>query len=777
MHSSHQVLLSCGWLALFGVNPVLAQSAQPVANGVATGTRLQNQAQGVSGPNEPADSRQLEEIIVTAEKREEGAQHVPAVVLAVSQDTLSRAGIRDFADLNKALPDVQIDDIVGATNITIRGVRESSAGPTSDSPTAVHLDGIYIPRATGLNGMFYDLARIEELPGPQGTLYGRNATGGVINLIANKPTDEFGGNVEVEMGNIGLYRVSGAINLPVTADFALRGAVHILHNDGYISGGFNNTDQKGGRLTARWNISPDVTLQMGADIESAKTKGPAQVLVANTYPSLGGPPTVAPAPSDPFRLNPVLYPLGALSSSENDETYGAMTQLDYDLGFATLTAEFGVRKLILNTNQLNLGQVPEPVPITTVGTATTPAYSTSYSGEVRLASSSKVPLQWVGGLYYFNEKNGGTFCLHGDVNDPTCVIEIANPFQRTRAYAVFGQGVYTPPILDQKLHLTLGGRYNDEHKNAAAFTTAVFANQGAGGYLDNEPNLHATFSSTNYKAEVSYDVTPDSLIYALNATGFRAGGFAYGLTPEYKPETIMAEEIGSKNRLLDNSLQVNVAAYHYIYRNQETNVTSPPPPGIPIPFSDLSVQSIGEAEYYGVGLDLEYAVTLNDRVATNIQYENAKYVRFVIPPAYVTSQPIGLNGVPTGEPPGSQTGLQVRTVAPWVGNFSYDHTLPAFSGKLDGRAALQFSDKVPYLAYPKDTIQYKYGTAPAYARIDLSLSFAPDSGSWKATAYVNNVGNKAAFTGNNYENAFNSGQVTATLLPPREYGIILSAKF
>ena len=359
------------------------------------------------------------------------------------------------------------------------------------------------------------------------------------------------------------------------------------------------------------------------------------------------------------------------------------------------------------------------------------------------------------------------------------MVEVANPFQRTLSYAVFGQGTYTPPLLDQRLYLTFGARYNQDKKNASVFTTAFFANGGAGGVLASSPDLQATFQATTYKLEASHDVTPQNLIYALNSTGFRAGGFAYGLTPQYKPETIMAYEIGSKNRFLNNTLQIDLAAYHYIYKNQETNVTSPPPPGAPpfVPFSDISVQSIGKTHYNGVGLDIEYAVTPDDRIETNVQYQDAHYVRFVIPPIYVNSLPLGLNGLPTGAPSGSQSGLRVMNAPPWSGNFAYDHSLAALRGSFDARVAVQFSDVQNYLPYPTNTLQYKYGTDPAYARVDLSLSYAPDRGGWKVTGYVNNVTDEATFAGDNYENTFGSGQVTATLLPPRTYGLIVNANF
>ena len=781
------ILASCSLCGLLVAATAHAQLANtgPALNATPSGTRGQNQSQGAAAPNEPSGGGQLETIVVTAQKRTEVVQKVPAPIATISLATLSRAGVRDFTDIEKGLPDVHVDDAGGSVNIAIRGLRESATGPTSDSPTAVHLDGVYLSRATSFPGLFYDLQRIEELPGPQGTLYGRNATGGVLNLITNKPSDKFGGYVEAEGGSYGLYRFQGAINVPVSDILSVRGAFHILKNDGYFSDGYSNTDQKGGRISARLKLNPDATLLVTADYQDSQSHGAGSALLLNSYPSLYYvlpnvfPIQTTPRPSNPFQINPALYPAGVGFSVANALTYGAMAELDYNLGAATLTAQFGLRKYYGQNNAYNLGPLPPGAPLAALGDSVAPAFSTTYSGEIRLASNSKLPFEWVAGLYYFTEKNGGQLCAYQFIGDTSCGLKIANPFQRTLSYAVFGQGTYTPPILSEKLHLTFGARYNQDKKNASVYTQAGFAITPTNptGTLDSEPNLDATFQATTYLARLSYDITPSNLIYVSNSTGFRAGGFAYGLTPEYKPESIQAYEIGLKNRFLNDTLQVNVSAYHYIYKNQETNVASSPPIGSGLPFSDLSVQSIGKTHYTGVGLDVEYAVTPNDRVELNVQYEDAHYVRFQIPPIYQTSVPLGLNGFPTNDKPGSQAGLQVINTPPYSGTFAYDHSLDAFGGVFDGRAAVQFSDTRHFIPFPIDTLQYKYGSNPPYARLDLSVGYTPDRGNWKVLGYVNNVTNAYTYTGNLYEGTFGSGQFTAELLPPRTYGVIVSAKF
>ena len=314
----HALRASCCVFALTTGAAAWAQNGTsgPELNASPVPGRGQNQSEGAGAPNQPTGRAQLETIVVTAQKRRESAQKIPSTIATVSPATLSRSGVRDFEDISKVLPDVQISDVLGTTSLQIRGIREAAAGPNSDSTAAVHLDGVYISRPTGLSGLFYDLQRIESLPGPQGTLYGRNATAGVVNLITNKPEDRFGGYIEGEGGNYGLYRFNGAVNVPVNDQVALRGAFHIYHHDGYFSNGLNDADEKGGRLSARIKVNPDATVLLSADYQNSDPTGPGSAIVQSTY---GSPPAFPPGapgiqpqhlnlPSNPFQANSIEYP-------------------------------------------------------------------------------------------------------------------------------------------------------------------------------------------------------------------------------------------------------------------------------------------------------------------------------------------------------------------------------------------------------------------------------------------------------------------------------------
>ena len=232
-------------------------------------------AQSVVASGTETDTGQLTEIVVTAEKREENLQKTPIDVQVVNHDALERAGVYDFNDLNKLLPEVQVNNADGATIIQIRGVRANDYGPTGETPNATYIDGAFISRTTALAGNFFDLERIEVLAGPQGTLYGRNSAGGAVNLITAKPnTRALEGFAEVEAGSYNLLQTNAAINLPLSETFAIRLAGRRYRHDGYYTDtGTDDADQTSGRAEALWTPTDGQRLLVTVDTQHIGGKG------------------------------------------------------------------------------------------------------------------------------------------------------------------------------------------------------------------------------------------------------------------------------------------------------------------------------------------------------------------------------------------------------------------------------------------------------------------------------------------------------------------------
>jgi iron complex outermembrane receptor protein len=250
------VVLGC---AFFVTSPSWGQTAPP---------RIADDAKD-------ADTGTLQEIIVTAQRREETIQKSSLAIQVIGASELKTAGVTDAKDLTLLVPGLQIGTGGPDTQIYIRGVGDFGASALSNPAVATNLDGVYLARPAAVAGQFYDIARIEVLKGPQGTLYGRNANGGAINIITNRPTfDHFGATADVEAGNYAAIKAEGAVNVPLSDQWAMRGAFQIVSHRGYLSDGTDDARQQGGRIETLWEPGRDVSLLLQGDYTHFGGNGP-----------------------------------------------------------------------------------------------------------------------------------------------------------------------------------------------------------------------------------------------------------------------------------------------------------------------------------------------------------------------------------------------------------------------------------------------------------------------------------------------------------------------
>jgi iron complex outermembrane receptor protein len=726
----------------------------------------------------------LEEIVITAERRSSTVQHTALDVEVFNAATLQDSGIEDFSTLYKLAPNVSVNSGgtggVGATVISIDGIHAFNLSPVTQSPIAVNLDGVYIARMTGLTGMFYDVTRMEVLAGPQGTLYGRNATGGAVNIITNTPGKDFGAYGEVEFGNYGESRVEGALNLPFSDTFSVRFAGRDYQHQGYFNNGLNDAHEDGGRISMLWNISSRATLSGSVDNEDSNDHGNglAVVGVRNLSATLSpnGIYTINPGaniavPSNPYTDTSVLYSQGIGNSTNNSQIYGGRLQFDYDLDFADLTAITGYRSM--KDYDVFL-QPPSPLVGGAVGTQSFPSLSKTYSAEVRLASTQTTPFQWVAGLYGFKEDASGEICVQGVYTNPACVFaEGMN--NDSVSYALFGQTTYTPPVDDDKIHVVLGARYNSDEVTSSDFEDAVFPLLY--GNIDN-PHLNKTSRKGTYKIGVNYDLTADNLLYISNSTGYRAFNFQYGHIPYVPPETIKAWDIGSKNEFFGRRLQVNLDAFWYDYYGSERSEQSYPPAFLPfLPFGDITSFSAGHLRYKGVSLDIAVAITTDDRLRFAAQYIDAKYLDFVVPAIYKNTTPENSLGIPTGQAVGVFSGDPIGEVTPLAGSAGYEHDWHVLDGTVTGKIDAQFSSRTPMTDADPGTIEDI--ERPAYVEGDVLMRYSPSNDRWSVSLWCRNFTNKIVWNSAGYgvtSGTAEGGIVTALLNPPRTYGITLTGK-
>jgi iron complex outermembrane receptor protein len=790
----------------------------------------------------PADTAALAEIVVTAQRREESQQKTSLALQVLSSQELADAGVVQVRDLTSVVPGLEIGQGGNATQIYIRGVGDFGATPITNPAVAFNVDGVYVARSQAVEGNMYDIARIEVLKGPQGTLYGRNASGGAINVITNKPSlDAFGGYGELEVGNYGEVMVNGAVNLPVNSQFAVRASVQDVSRNGYLSDGGDDDHHRSGRLQALWKNDVVSALLVGeythvggvgpdyAALTTASRDGGSpwtevlapsvaayyyQAAAAQGYcipggffPGVVNPgkcPALAPYPAPPFppgTLGPytslVTYPTG--QQYTNNQFWNVHSDIEVDLGFATLTLLPAVQAAQMNYDSFPLG----------LHYADDPDTSKAESFEARLGNSSQ-QLKWVGGLYYFHQTQDSSEIVDGGLYQNNNYVDN----QSTRSAAAFGELTFS---LTDATRLIAGARYTNDRRTIDGSVTAIPPTvaflptpETIGCYLGlPNPCLletytgDKTFTKFTWKLGVEQDLSPMNMLFATLSTGFKAGGFdeSAGLTAgshealSFNPESLTAFELGSRNRFLDNRLQINAEAFYWKYKDhQEPRITVDG-------FGTLSFdyENAGDATLYGLDLDLIAKPTLSDTVRATVEYLHSVYNTFAYDvPLDVTGAPFvrgagnGFSSFNAVSPLAATTACNVSTIttgalaggahvdcsgfplthAPrWSGSLGYDHRFGLAGGySITLAAQAQFATS-RYIAI--DFLPQEL--APSYVSENAYLTLASARDKWSIGLFGRNLSNRAIYTGA-YEGPIGS-IVAADIEPPRTYGARVRVNF
>jgi iron complex outermembrane receptor protein len=239
----------------------------------------------------PSSGPELAEITVTAQRRTESLEHAALAISALSSDELTSSGATRVQELTSLVPALQVSTAAGPYPLFyVRGVGNFNGNPLSDAALALNLDGVYIARPSSSSGMFYDLERVEVLKGPQGTLYGRNATGGAINVITRKPTEDFNADASMDFGNYALRKFDAAVNIPFSPTIAMRVAGQTVDHDGYLSDGTDDEKSRAGRIQFRFIPTESVSLLASADYAHMGGVGVGATTLSSNVPGfIGGP--------------------------------------------------------------------------------------------------------------------------------------------------------------------------------------------------------------------------------------------------------------------------------------------------------------------------------------------------------------------------------------------------------------------------------------------------------------------------------------------------------
>jgi iron complex outermembrane receptor protein len=677
-----------------------------------------------------ADASQLEEVVVTAQRRTEDIQKTALAITALSGAAITNQGIVDPVGLQDLVPSLNIVNRGGTgTNIAIRGLVTDTTAPQGGPSVSVNVDDIFVARTQATNANFFDVNRIEVLRGPQGTLYGKNSTAGAVNIITNDPNHQDAANISLDVGNYGEISSAGMVNLPLGENFAIRAAFQTVKHDGYI-GQLDDADSYAGRVKLLYTPFESLSVLFNLHYDHQGGHGPTDV----GYSLAPG----AVNPNNPWTQN--LYPSDA--GRLNNEIWGIDGHVVWDAQFATLTYITGFEALNINRSQITQLQA----------LSTFSQVSHAVSNELRVASKNQSgdagTLKWVVGLFSFNEKQSYDPSIN---SGPLSVVEV-EPSIPDNSRAAFGQATYS---ITRRLRFTGGIRYTHDYEaQNGTFTEMIGPN-----VVQFPISGSVTYSNTSWKAGLEADLSDQVMGYASVTTGYHAGGLTDSIpaaAPQgnvYRPEHVKDYEAGLKGRWFDNRVQLSSDVFYYDYRDLQVGVLAPP-------FFPTTYNA-NKARLMGWELEGNWLITSDDLAGISTIYEDSKYLDYCVPNAFYNgSGPI--TTCPSGGTGYNYASQAFNNVPKWAGNLNYQHTF-----HLPGGAKL-----VPALA-TRFKSRYTAGNVtevlPAYTNSSATLTYAALGDRWNVMAYVRNIENKPDYTSTG--TLLNPTLDLRTVVPPRTFGI------
>lgn len=599
----------------WGAASLVAVASQPAVAQIA----------GSQPTKEPVDSQQptsLEDIVVTASRRDESIRKVPTAVSAFDGQKLRNAQITSLNDLSAITPNVQISTFVTNANISIRGVGNGNFIQAGGDPgVAVHQDGVYLGQSALALMTFLDVARVEVLRGPQGTLFGRNATGGAVNIIANAPTTDLHYGFDVTAGvDPTVVRSSGFLSGPLDRSNKLlaRLSIEQNYNRGYSRNRapgdprrLDGNNDFAARAQLEWHPTDRFSARLIGEYQQNKDSGPAAYLSGT--PSG---PAVFPFPLAPLlglgTIAPITPPPSSIGNPQTRDAQANVGKRDMNAKTATLISDWSVLGGVLkgtasyNESYNSVAQDGDGTSIPFTASIFTNNARQKYF-ELVYASNASGPLSTVFGANYYNE--------HLTQNAAVPVLNLIPTFPyfnggvvETTSFAFFGHAQYA---VSPATRIFGGLRYSHDHKQESEYVTLGVTNTGSSS---------KSWQRVTYEAGASSDLSRAITIYGKYATGYKSGGYSVSsFNPPFDPETNTSIEAGVKGSFLNGGVQANLAAFHMKYKNlQVTQVLA----------LGTAVTNAAAATINGVELETVLRPTDRLRVEVSGAWLNAKFDRF-----------------------------------------------------------------------------------------------------------------------------------------------------
>lgn len=708
----------------------------------------------------------LEEVVVTAQKREQSLQEVPVAVQALSGSMLENAGVTNFEGLVNVSPSLALQDNLSPfqKSIYVRGVGTTINAATVESSVSTVLDGVVLARQGQFFSDLADIERIEVLRGPQSTLFGKNASAGVLSIVTKKPSfEEPEGNVELGYDEYGEARLKGTYSAPINEEWAYRISgnyrdVDESHLDNITPGGptMDGAESWGVRGKLQWNISSDIDALVIADY--TKTESPAGARVSRSLgPELAEAVTITPGKDNrDVELN---------DKNENDITdWGVSVEINWGLENHTITSLSAYRSWEIH-DDIDIDSSGFDIPLSSYPGQGTPSFrgwvsgqkeSEQWSQELRIQSDHSGDLQYVVGAFLWGTSYDGpgaerrSVCFdflrtrpvysscEADLPLGTQLLSQSYHDQKdidTEYYALFGQVDY---LMGDNWTLTLGLRYQYDYFEWDVEQFGVLF-EGDTPQDRYEGSDDVDNSDWTGKAALQYVFNDDANGYLSYSRGYKGPGANIGSDFEapLEPEYVDAYELGYKTRLMDGRLSINTAVFWQEFEDQQVNYFD-------VDEVAFRPTNAGETRQRGVEFDTQFAATTNLMLHAGVTYLDAEYEEYEV--ACYTNDPDPQCGVDGSK----DVSGEVTTFSPdWKTIVGGRYYHPLFDSSLDGFVQLNYrwQSEVQY-----DANQNPASEQDSYGVADLSFGIEEQSGQYVLSFFVYNlfdeqyVNNITAFT-------------------------------
>ena len=646
--------------------PVLAQQTSPAPTGseppAATVSTSAPDAVPAQAADQAQDGTGVQDIVVTAQRRAENLQRVPIAITAVSGSELASRGIDNSLQLNTVAPGLNVRTTAGSFQPSIRGIGTSSN--VVENPVALYIDGVYLPQQREGLRQLKDVAQVAVLKGPQGTLFGRNATGGVIQITTLAPSHEASGKIDAEIDNYATLKVGGYVTGGLSDQVAASLSMSFAkQGDGW--GDNLTTGRDTFKLLHSFEARGKLLIEPGAGTSATIILDYMNRReLANTYQGYRDLPFIVPGA---LPLRNVYDTYGGIDSYNAFEGGGASLTVDHELSFAKLTSITSYRR---GKGQYRFTVTPVPNPAFIAFSPNSPIEY--YTLELQLSSKDNKVLSWTVGAFYYHNTLGAEPIIR-NLSGPYAPLATSAAVTNTRSteitesVAPFAQASLT--ILP-RTRLTGGIRYSYEKRKLVDSSIVSTLNNGTTTTL-NIPNKDLTIKKPTFRVALDHDFTSDILGYASFNTGFKSGGFntVSPTNPAYLPEKLSAYEAGFKAQLFDRRLRLNGAGFYYDYTNLQV---------IQLIGVAQTVVNGPKARLYGLDLDFEARLAADLRVSGGLEWLHAKFVSY--PGAiFSTPRPTGGAVIFAGDASGNRLPLAQRFTA--TTSVDYHHELS--EGSLD----------------------------------------------------------------------------------------------